>query len=163
MEKCPCHSQKDYAVCCEPLLKGTAKAATAEALMRSRYTAHVKADIDYIMNTLHSSRQAKMNRATIEDWAKKSEWLRLQVLSTTGGQEQDTEGRVVFRAEYKQNNRLEVHLEDSLFLKENGTWFFVEGREPVRATPTSKPTKIGRNDPCYCGSGKKYKKCCARK
>lgn len=161
MEKCPCNSQKNYAVCCEPLLKGVAKATTAEALMRSRYTAHVKGEIDYIMNTVHPHRREEMNRGTIEDWARKSEWLRLQVLSTTAGKEGDTEGRVVFRADYKYNSRVEAHLEDSLFLKENGSWFFVEGKAPTKSI--AKPTKIGRNDPCYCGSGKKYKKCCGKK
>jgi len=28
--------------------------------------------------------------------------------------------------------------------------------------PIEKPKKIGRNDPCPCGSGKKYKKCCGK-
>ena len=35
-------------------------------------------------------------------------------------------------------------------------------KEQRSSTTVVKPPKIGRNDPCPCGSGKKYKKCCGR-
>jgi hypothetical protein len=55
MELCPCGSQKDYVDCCQPLIKGERTADTAEALMRSRYTAHAKKEFDYLFETTHPS------------------------------------------------------------------------------------------------------------
>ena len=37
-----------------------------------------------------------------------------------------------------------------------------DGSEPERHQPIRKGKKIGRNDPCPCGSGLKYKKCCGK-
>ncbi len=34
------------------------------------------------------------------------------------------------------------------------------GARPVRRQPSAAPMTVGRNEPCPCGSGKKYKKCC---
>ena len=55
MEPCPCGSEKEYAECCQPLIKGERSADTAEALMRSRYTAYALQDIDYLESTLHGA------------------------------------------------------------------------------------------------------------
>lgn len=161
MEKCPCNSQKEYPNCCAPYLEGKQAAPTAEALMRSRYTAHVKAEIDYIIDTVHPDHRAKSDRKTIESWAKEAVWERLEIISTEKGLEKDSIGRVVFKAHYKYNNILKIHAENSLFKKEEGRWYFVEGTEIK--IPAKRNVKVGRNDPCYCGSGKKFKKCCAKK
>lgn len=161
MERCPCNSKKEYVDCCAPFLEGKEDAPTALALMRSRYTAHVKGEIDYIINTVHPDHRAKSNRKTIESWAKEAVWIRLEVVSTQKGLIADSIGRVVFKAHYKYNNVLRVHAENSLFKKEQGKWYFVEGTEAKTAAKTA--SKFGRNDPCYCGSGKKFKKCCAKK
>ena len=161
MEKCPCNSQKEYLDCCAPYLEGKADAPTAVALMRSRYTAHVKTKIDYIINTVHPDNRAKSDRKTIESWAKEAVWERLEIISAEKGLEEDQIGRVVFKAHYKYNNSLKVHAENSLFKKEEGKWYFVEGTEAKIAA--TKTVKIGRNDSCYCGSGKKFKKCCGKK
>ena len=37
-----------------------------------------------------------------------------------------------------------------------------DGKEGVKSTPKKADKKIGRNDPCPCGSGKKYKQCCGK-
>lgn len=162
MEKCPCCSQQDYINCCGKYIEGGEKAPTAEALMRSRYTAHVKVNIDYIINTVHPNHRDKSNPETIRSWAEQAEWTRLEVLKTEQGTEGDLTGRVLFKAHYKYQQQLKTHFEDSFFVKENGCWYFVEGKEPVVAAAQGS-TKIGRNDPCYCGSGRKFKKCCAKK
>lgn len=162
MEKCPCNSQKDYTDCCSLYLEGNAKAPTAEALMRSRYTAHVKHKIDYIIQTVHPSTREKSDRKAVESWAKEAVWTRLEVLQTRAGKENDETGQVVFKAHYKHGNQLKTHYEDSTFKKENGEWFYVDGKEPERQI-ASVGAKIGRNDVCYCGSGKKFKKCCGGK
>ncbi|WP_052593066.1 YchJ family protein [Aureispira sp. CCB-QB1] len=161
MEKCPCGSQQTYSNCCAPFLEGRQNAPTAEALMRSRYTAHVKGEIDYIIHTVHPDRRADSDRKTIESWAKEADWKGLEILQRTQGSEKDDVGRVVFKAHYKYQNLLKVHTEDSLFKRVEGKWYFVEGVEPKRIY--TKTSKIGRNDPCSCGSGKKFKKCCAKK
>ncbi|MFT5648397.1 MAG: SEC-C motif-containing protein [Aureispira sp.] len=161
MEKCPCNSQKEYLDCCAPFLERQQDAPTAVALMRSRYTAHVKTDIDYIIDTVHPDYRENSDRKTIESWAKEAVWERLEVISTEKGLEKDQIGRVVFRAYYKYNSTLKTHTENSLFKKEEGKWYFVEGAEVKSAA--IKSVKIGRNDACYCGSGKKFKKCCAKK
>jgi len=161
MEKCPCNSQKEYLACCAPFLEGEQDAPTAVALMRSRYTAHVKADIDYIIETVHPEYRAQSDRKAIESWAKETVWERLEIIKTEKGLEGDDVGRVVFRAHYKHHNNVKVHAEDSFFKKEGGKWYFVEGRDAI--ITGTKPAKIGRNDACYCGSGKKFKKCCAKK
>lgn len=161
MEKCPCSSQKDYMDCCGAFIEGAAHAPTAEVLMRARYTAHVKMDIDYIIDTVHPSNRDKSNRKTIESWAKQAKWQRLEVVQTAKGKEGDDIGKVIFKAYYKHDNLLKTHFEDSLFRKEDGRWYFVEGNEPKILIKSS--IKISRNDPCHCGSGKKFKKCCAKK
>lgn len=156
--KCPCGSNQDYAACCEPYLKGKTKAPTAEKLMRSRYTAFSQAAIDYIEETTDPSARSSFDRAGTAEWAKNSEWLGLEIVATEAGGESDTDGVVEFIAKYRYEGVERAHHERADFRKRDGHWFFRDGRlvqEPVRAEP-----KIGRNDPCSCGSGKKYKKCC---
>lgn len=161
MEKCPCNSQKDYSDCCAPFLETAAKPLTAEQLMRARYTAYTKNNIDFIINTVHPSTRAESDRKTVASWVNEAIWTRLEVLSTQKGGVEDEVGKVVFKAHYKNGNQLKIHHEDSTFQKENGEWFYLTGEFPKATNLTT--AKIGRNDVCYCGSGKKFKKCCANK
>lgn len=158
MSKCPCGTNKEFASCCEPFLKGKAKPPTAEALMRSRYAAFTVADIDYIEKTTDPSTRSTFDRAGTLEWAKQSEWLGLDIVSTKDGGEDDQTGLVEFIAKFRIEGNDHAHHERSDFRKRDGQWYFVDGKlvqEPVR-----NENKIGRNDPCTCGSGKKYKKCC---
>lgn len=128
--------------------------------MRSRYTAFSLADVDYIEKTTDPSSRSSFDRDGTTQWAKGSEWLGLEIVSATDGGEKDAKGEVEFIARYKFNDLEQKHHERSEFKKRDGQWFFVDGRlvqEPVRVGE-----KIGRNDPCKCGSGKKYKKCCGK-
>ena len=69
---CPCGSGKTYSECCESIIKGKAKAKTAEALMRARYTAYEKHEIDFIINSCeHSEEIAEIDRKATEDWSNK--------------------------------------------------------------------------------------------
>jgi len=94
-------------------------------------------------------------------WAEESEWLGLEILSTEAGGADDSHGKVEFIARYRNDHGDHEHRERSEFSKRDGAWYLtcghVVGPEPIRLTSP----KIGRNDPCPCGSGKKYKKCCA--
>jgi SEC-C motif-containing protein len=160
---CPCRvldaDKRDYADCCKPYLEEGKAPPTAEALMRSRYTAFVQGDIDYLENTLAPGTRDDFDKKAITHWAKQSEWLGLELLSTEEGREGDDSGYVEFIAHFSHEGERYAHRERSLFRKADGRWFFQE-----EANRKSQPIVIGaqpgRNDPCPCGSGKKYKKCC---
>jgi SEC-C motif domain protein len=125
---CYCCSGKKFGECCEPLLSGNTKPKTAEALMRSRYSAYVIANVDYIIKTTHYSQLAFHNAESIENWAKSSLWQRLEIVSKHKGSEGDSAGIVEFKAYYL-DLRLQslIHHERSKFVKESGEWLFVEG------------------------------------
>ncbi len=157
MSLCPCGSGQEFAACCERILKDFTLAKTAEQLMRARYTAHVKVDIDFVQNTTHPDHRADYDEKTARDWAEKSEWLGLEIVSTKGA-DADDKGEVEFIARYKINGAKQSHHERASFEKKDGHWYFSDG-EMVKNQPITS-LKIGRNDPCPCGSGKKFKKCC---
>ena len=156
---CPCGTGKEYSSCCEPLHKGTLKAETAEQLMRSRYSAFAKHEIDYVIATQDSASRGELNRNEIEVWSKESEWKKIEIVSTEDGLKADETGKVEFKATYIVGDKEVIHHEKSSFKKEDGDWFFVEG-EVLRDQVKRAGPKVGRNDPCPCGSGKKFKKCC---
>ncbi len=158
-EICPCGSKLTFDKCCEPLIKGASQATTAESLMRSRYTAYVKAEIDYLYATTHPDHCKGYDHEGTRKWAESSEWLGLEIVSSRGG-EDDSLGEVEFIARFSDEGAETVHHELGKFRKLEGKWYFTDGK-----MVTSKPlisTKIGRNDPCPCGSGSKYKKCCGK-
>lgn len=159
---CPCCSGKAYEACCEPYLKGDAIPATPEALMRSRYSAFVHADIDYIINTHDPAGRDDLDRESNLKWARDSEWLGLEVLRTEAGGPEDDTGVVEFVARYRQGGTERRHHEISTFTRKEDRWYFSDGHPPKPETFIRQEAKIGRNDPCPCGSGKKYKKCCLR-
>ena len=166
MSLCPCRSmdQKklNYTECCEPFLTGVKKAPTAEALMRSRYAAYVVKNIDYIDGTQIVLENEKFDKDEACKWADSSEWMGLEIKKTQKGGAADSTGVVEFVAHYKDKaSGTELHHhETSLFQKQDGDWKFKEGQihgaQPVKRLEP----KVGRNDPCSCGSGKKFKKCC---
>ena len=162
MEECPCGSGKNYPDCCQPYIVGERNAPTAEILMRSRYTAYAKADVDYLYDTTHAEQRETFNRKDSESWARKSEWLSLEIIRTEAGEENDETGLVEFAAKYRSKNKSIRHHELAEFKKEEGKWYFVDGKPPEIVQVVRQGPKIGRNDPCPCGSGKKYKKCCGR-
>lgn len=85
MTACPCGSGRDYDVCCGPLLAREAKAETAEALMRSRYTAFTKGDVDYLEETLRPGTREDFDRESVLAWSKESTWQGLEIRSTEAG------------------------------------------------------------------------------
>lgn len=161
-ESCPCKSGKTLGVCCGPLLRGEKRAETAEALMRARYTAYVVGDVEFLRVSSTKGVQAEFDEATTRAWSKAAEWHGLEIISTSQGQQDDREGVVEFRALYSANREFCNHHEVAKFVREDGEWKFEDG-ELIGETPMTRETpKVGRNDPCPCGSGKKYKKCCGQ-
>jgi SEC-C motif-containing protein len=127
--------------------------------MRSRYTAFAVREMDYIYNTHHESTRKDLDMDGVKSWALNSEWLGLEILGTEKGTEKDSEGKVEFKCKFNFNGNEQTHHELSTFSKENGQWYFVDGVQKNNTVRRSAP-KVGRNDPCPCGSGKKAKKCC---
>lgn len=160
MESCPCGSGQAYNECCYPLIQGAQPAPTAEALMRSRYSAYTQAEIDYIYATTHASQQSKFNRQESLAWARKADWQSLEIVRTEEGGVEDESGVVEFIARYREKGKSVVHHEIAEFAKEEGRWYFVDGHAPKPVQVVRQGPKVGRNDPCLCGSGKKFKKCC---
>lgn len=161
MNTCPCGSENDYTDCCGPVISGERPAATAEQLMRSRYTAYAKAETAYLRDSLPPDQRNDFDEKSTGDWARNSEWHKLQIIEAQSGGPDDIEGTVEFIATFSQNGITRNHHELAFFKKIDSVWYFQNGemvpQKPVmRAAP-----KTGRNDPCPCGSGKKYKKCCA--
>jgi SEC-C motif-containing protein len=121
---CPCGSGRDYAQCCGPYLNGHAFPATAEALMRSRYTAFVQQDAAYLRQTWHHSTCPQdlsfSQQAPIK-------WLGLKILRSEAGKEHDATGVVEFVARYKVNGKAERLHETSRFVNEAGRWLYVQG------------------------------------
>ncbi len=143
MALCYCCSAVDFAHCCAPFLQGQ-QAATPEQLMRSRYTAFVLKNGDYLLRTLHPSQHKPDEHAQLAQ-AFGLTWLGLRVLHAAGD-------RVEFCAFYAAPRGLGQLHENSRFVRENGEWFYVDGE----FLPS---LKLQRNDSCPCGSGQKYKKC----
>ncbi|MCW2961529.1 MAG: motif domain protein [Thermoleophilia bacterium] len=163
MDSCHCGSGRDLSECCLPVIRGERSAATAEELMRSRYSAFVLGDVDWILKSHHPDTVDEVNAEEIEEWSKSSEWLGLRIRETEGGGADDEEGLVVFRARYKVQGQQVDHVERAHFERADGEWRFHSVREDeetvVELKPVEPKSEVGRNDPCPCGSGKKFKKC----
>ena len=157
---CPCQSGLNYDSCCEPLIKGTRPASSPEALMRARYSAFAMEEMPYLRETLHPGQRSDYDEAGATVWARESDWSGLEIISVTGNPETDTTGTVEFKAYYRRNNEKLEHHELAEFRKTNGVWYFFDGKMVGPGQVRRETPKIGRNEPCPCGSGKKYKKCC---
>ena len=133
---------------------------TAEELMRARYHAYETCNMEFIKESHDPDNTEGIDWAECEKWARESQWLGLEIISTTKGGEDDKDGIVEFKATYIENGKTIVHHERSYFVKKNGVWFYQKWL-PITSTRINE-NKVGRNDPCPCGSGKKYKKCCGK-
>lgn len=150
-ENCPCGRDKSYANCCQPMHLGQQTAADAEKLMRSRYSAFVKHDIDYLLNTLHPDKRQTDDRQTLQETCQRMQWLGLKIIDFKSHQ---NTAEVEFIAFYDDKPIGQLH-ERSRFVFENDRWLYVDGN----LMPAE---KILRNAACFCGSGDKFKRCHGR-
>ncbi len=150
---CPCGLDQSYEQCCGRFIEQQALPQTPEQLMRSRYTAFTQARIDYIAATQTLQAAKKFDRNSAREWAENCQWLGLQVLSSQASADK---GEVEFIARFKEADREQFIHELSQFKKIKDRWFYVGGR-----TPNVSQTRVGRNELCPCGSGKKFKRCCS--
>jgi SEC-C motif-containing protein len=148
--------------CCGRYIDGRELPPTAEALMRSRYTAYVLEKIDYIVESHNPATRSEVDPDGARNWSRAAEWHGLEISATEAGGDSDEEGVVEFVARYEMDGRMIHHRERATFQKINKRWFYLDG-EMVKPKPMVREApKVGRNDPCPCGSGKKHKKCCGR-
>ncbi|MGY4857052.1 YchJ family protein [Cryobacterium sp. AP23] len=119
--RCPCLSGNSYAECCGRLHSGQARAATAEMLMRSRYSAFAVGDADYLLRTWHPR-----SRPTTLELDPGVHWLRLDIERTQTGGLLDTEGIVEFTAHARQDGVRTQQHEVSRFEKVAGEWLYVD-------------------------------------
>ncbi len=149
---CPCGSEKSYENCCQPYLQGELYPPTPQALMRSRYTAYTRADIEYIQRTMRGPALQGFNAESAGQWARQIQWLNLKIVDAPAVNDQTVRGYIEFMAFFSENGCRQVIHERSEFQKLEGRWYYFQGRTP----------KINRNDSCPCGSLKKFKYCCQR-
>ncbi len=158
--KCPCGSEKSLADCCKPYIKGKKKAPTPEALMRARYTAYATQETQFILESNAPQTADDVDLDATKQWSKKAEWEGFELVSSKM-EEGESQAELEFIARYSIDGQQMKHHELSTFVKQDGSWYFLDG-DTVKPKPIRREgPKIGRNDPCPCGSGKKYKKCCA--
>jgi SEC-C motif domain protein len=158
--RCPCGSGLPFESCCGPVLAGNRLAETAEALMRARFTAHVRHEFAF----LHRSHRptARLPYVPEPGEGKRVQWTRLVIHGHSLGKSPDT-AYVDFSA-YGTEDGAEVVLhENAEFLRENGAWTYARALREGPAPYRREAPRPGRNDPCPCGSGKKYKQCCLGK
>ncbi len=149
IQACPCGAGQ-YDTCCKPYHEG-ALPSHPEALMRSRYSAFVLGLWQYLIDTHHPD---YLNGLTAELLANgpHTNWASLQVHESSMD---GADGMVHFSAWYKEGRVLDAICERSSFVQQDGRWYYTEGEQFRAKLP-------GRNDPCICASGKKFKQCCGK-
>lgn len=127
--------------------------------MRSRYTAYASGDAAYLSRTLAPEHRAGFDAADVNAGLRAAQWLGLEILDTVDGGTEDSVGIVEFVARFRARGQVRALHERSRFRRDqsNNRWVYVDGETDVQ--PVKKP---GRNEPCPCGSGKKFKQCCGR-
>ncbi|MCX4472259.1 YchJ family metal-binding protein [Micromonospora sp. NBC_01655] len=118
---CPCGTSQPYAECCGRLHRGAADAATAETLMRSRFSAFAVGDAAYLLRSWHSS--TRPARLRLDPGQR---WTRLEILGTERGGLLDSTGTVAFRAHYREGGQPGTLTEHSRFTREDGRWAYLD-------------------------------------
>jgi SEC-C motif-containing protein len=125
-KNCPCGSGKRPHECCTFFILHGGTAATAEQLMRSRYTAHTLLAVDYLWRTWSPAMRGTSSPEQIRQWASSCQWLGLEVLACEQGGLNDKTGTVTFCAHYRQAGQALQHLEQSRFRREGGLWHYLD-------------------------------------
>jgi len=147
---CCCGSEKKHDNCCGPYLAGQRIPDTPEKLMRSRYAAFFHGNIDYLIATRYPDKRETNDRKVLAHTMDHTKWLGLAVIKTDDSQDHGV-GFVEFVAFYEDKGVGQVH-ENSRFVTKEGRWYYCDGQ--------MLPWVVwGRNQSCWCGSKKKFKKC----
>ncbi|MBW3843350.1 SecC motif-containing protein [Aeromonas hydrophila] len=150
MNKCPCGSTLSLELCCGSLHRGAA-AQTPEQLMRSRYSAFVLGLGEYLVHSWHPDYLGDLTAEQLSQTD--TQWDGLEIIASQGGPA-DPLGMVEFKAWFMEGEARHCLHERSRFVRYQGRWVYTDGEQDPE------PLRVGRNNPCPCGSGKKFKKCC---
>ena len=118
---CPCGSGMVFMECCEKHILGYETAPTALALMRSRYSAYVIKNADYLIATTHESTRNLFSKVEILRWASENQWQQLKIIAFDAT-------TVEFQAFFRGPDGKDcIHHERSTFEKVAGHWFYKDG------------------------------------
>ena len=118
---CYCGSSNSYKECCEKFINSSQNAPTAEALMRSRYSAYATQAVGYLIATTAVLQRKLLIKSDILEWSQSNKWNKLEIIEAT-------ENTVEFKAYYTDSNNLSyIHHEKSTFIIEDGKWYYVDG------------------------------------
>ena len=120
---CPCNASVPYAACCQPLHEGRAPAASAEALMRSRYSAYVLGLRDYLLASWHPD--TRPDALDLDD-TPGLRWLGLDVKRHEDGGDGSAVVEFVARHRVGGGTAKRLH-EVSRFARIDGRWVYVDG------------------------------------
>ena len=120
---CPCCSGKSYEECCKPFHIGKKHAPTAEALMRSRFSAFAIPNGEYLMETTLPAKRKFHNKEDLQEWGEINEWTKLEII------QKPTLNQVEFKAYYKdEKGKMQLHHELSDFQEIDNRWYYVSGK-----------------------------------
>ena len=125
---CPCGSKKKYSVCCQPYHNNKAVPETAEQLMRSRYSAFAKKQLNYLIDTHHPAYFDPTGIQSIQNTFSQCQWTGLTILNKTAGLKDDIKGTVKFKADFYEDGQVQSMVEDSTFVKMDDRWFYQSGK-----------------------------------
>lgn len=156
-ENCLCGSEVSYSLCCQSFHQHKQRPPTAECLMRSRFTAYAMHNARYLLETWDSATRPK----EIDFSNDNAKWTKLEIVKTKKGGRKDSKGLVEFKAYYTLDGEKHIMSEISRFQKKSGQWQYLDGK--VKGiSKESLSENQGKNAPCSCGSGKKFKRCCGK-
>lgn len=122
MNVCPCGSRYPHGLCCGPYLNGEAEPQTAEALMRSRYTAYIQVNIDYLIETYALRKRSRLRPDKMRHSIKSTRWIGLEIIGILDGRSEHNTGEVEFKARFIFDGRVQELHERSRFIREEGLW-----------------------------------------
>ena len=128
---------------------------TPRKLLEARYDAMVSGRVDYLMETHHPDTREQVDRQALEIWSKESKWDGIQL------EAEESEGDrafISFSVRFEKDFQMLTQRERAEFRKSNDCWFYFDS-EFLKPDPIRNTARVGRNDPCHCGNGKKFKKC----
>lgn len=129
---------------------------TPKELLEKRYQAFASGDVDFVLQTHHPETRDAIEEKAVEAWSKGSQWKGLEVSEV---KEEGDKTFIHFTVRYERKFETVNHTEWAEFRKEDGKWYYYDSEFPSPETIRRSDEKVGRNDPCPCGSGKKFKKC----
>ena len=131
-QRCPCGGAS-YGSCCRPLHRQERAAATAEQLMRSRYSAFALAEIEHLLRTQPSDQPVQARRRSLQASCRQLRWRGLEIVATEAGGPDDLEGTVTFIAHYRAGAERGTLRECSRFGREggrpDGPWLYLAAIE----------------------------------